>query len=94
MGEPTSVCPQKQTPEDLIARHEQITREHHQNCYNKDKFKWEWQTIDHLGIWAFGGDDKNKEPYFKDAKFSVPKAHNEKKEGWYCYIGPEPEFSS
>lgn len=80
--------------ETISERHERMTREHHQACYNKDKFKWEWCTIDHLGIWAFGGIDKKSTPYFLNAKFCVPQPDNKKEFGWYCYIGPQPEFIS
>lgn len=73
---------------------DQMQRDHHIACYSRSLFIWEWCTIDHLGIWAFGGADKKIAPFFKDAKFCVPKCPNEKKEGWHCYIGPQPEFMS
>lgn len=75
---------------DVLEKHEQAVREHHKDCYNKSYFKWEWQTVDHLGIWAFGGSDKNVNPHFISAEFMVPK--RDKVPGWYCYIGPQPEF--
>lgn len=68
--------------------------EHHVSCYNKSSFQWEWQTVDHLGIWAFGGANKDVAPRFKNAEFLVPVSHDDKVAGWYCYIGPEPQFDS
>jgi len=76
----------------LLDMHENMTRQHHTSCYNKTKFKWTWCTIDHVGIWAFGG--FKDAPSFTDAAFRVPVSHDEKKPGWYCYIGPEPEFET
>ena len=38
----------------------------------------------------YGGSDAK--PFFLDASFDVPKRECDKIEGWYCYIGPEPEF--
>lgn len=67
--------------------------EHHVSCYGKPSFVWEWCTVDHLGIWAFGGTDKDKTPRFIDAGFRVPVRHDDKTPGWYCYIGPEPHFN-
>ena len=74
----------------MLENYEAITRLHHTNCYNVSKFTWKWGTIDHVGIWAYGGSDAK--PFFLDASFDVPKRECDKIEGWYCYIGPEPEF--
>ena len=76
----------------LIDRHEKMTRAHHLRHYGVEKLKWEWGTIDHLGVWAFGGDNKEKSPVLKDIGVQVPKSSDEKIYGWYCYVGPIPEF--
>lgn len=79
---------------ETLKKHEEMTRQHHKSCYNKEKFRWEWTTISHLGIWAFGGHNKEKSPHFIDAAFKVPKREAEQVPGWYCYIGPQPEFEN
>ena len=77
---------------ELLAKMEECSRLHHTDCYNKPKFKWEWCKIDTCGIWAFGGLDQSKNPHFIDAAWRVPVKYDHQIEGWYCYIGPEPEF--
>lgn len=74
----------------ILEEHEKASRQHHQDCYNRSYFKWEWGTVTHLGIWAFGGSVKEKPPFFKSAAFVVPQS--DPVEGWICYIGPQPEF--
>jgi hypothetical protein len=76
----------------IMADIEQAYAKHHKACYNREKFKWEWCEIEHPGIWAFGGYDRKKPPEFISAYWAVPRP--EKDYGWYCYIGPKPEFES
>jgi hypothetical protein len=75
----------------IMADIERAYAQHHKDCYNREAFKWEWCEIEHPGIWALGGYDRNVAPEFKDAQWCVPAP--EKVPGWYCYIGPMPEFA-
>lgn len=77
---------------DLIDRHKEISRLHHLNHYGREKLKWEWGTIDHLGVWATGSGNKNETPTFMRIGVECPKQLSEKVSGWYCYVGPIPEF--
>ena len=54
----------------------------------KFEHEWVWGTLDHLGVWAFGGDGQR--PEFQSVSFQVPK--HDGVIGWYCYMGPMPEF--
>jgi hypothetical protein len=72
---------------------DKMEREHHVHHYNREKFEWVWGTIDHLGIWAFGGENKKVAPSFKNACFCVPPAPDKKISLWLCYLGPEPLFA-
>ena len=75
----------------FIMHHEALTRTHHKHHYGAEKLKWEWGTIDHLGLWAIGWGDKDDRPNLKTIQIECPKAHDEKVVGWYCYMGPIPE---
>jgi hypothetical protein len=65
--------------------------DHHEHYYGKKCFQFEWQTLDHLGIWAYGGRYKSKKPtHYKWLKICAP--YHDNVEGWFCYIGPIPDF--
>ena len=70
---------------------EEIDKDHHFWSYAKASFKFEWQAVEHIGVWAFGGDNKDLEPNVKEVSIIVPTL--EKKEGWYFYIGPIPNIN-
>ncbi len=78
----------------LITRHEEINRAHHKRHYGVEKLKWEWGTVDHLGVYAFGGGNKDAAPTFRYIQVECPKRESEKTLGWYCYVGPIPEFEA
>ena len=80
----------------MLDKYEQISKEHHKHHYGVEKFKWEWQNVHCLGVWAFGGNNKEGGPVSCNVEVSilVPKPSNESVEGWYCYIGPIPEFNN
>lgn len=67
---------------------EEIGRLHHKNCYNKEKFKWEWQDVHCIGIWASGGCGDT--PKFQSVHLRTPPENQVA--AWWCYIGPIPEF--
>lgn len=71
-----------------IEQIEEIGRLHHKNCYGKEKFKWERQDIHCVGIWAFGG--YGDSPKFERVALLTPPETSFP--GWWCYIGPVPEF--
>ena len=72
---------------------EKLSTAHHKHCYNREKFDWEWQTVHCLGVWAFGGNKVTPSSNFL-VEILVPKSSDEQVEGWYCYIGPIPKFST
>jgi len=75
----------------LMADHELACKKHHISSYGKEIFKWEWGTLDHEGIWAYGGNNKDLPAVLLGATLQVPCHDNV--EGWYCYIGPVPNFT-
>ncbi len=80
----------------ILDKYEQISKEHHKYHYGVEKFEWKWQTVHCLGVWAFGGNNKLNGPVSCNVEVSilVPKQANESVEGWYCYMGPIPEFTT
>lgn len=71
---------------------ERMYSEHHKSCYGGAEFEFTWCELDCPGIWAYGGPIQDEPPVFMWAKWSIPAA--ERKPGWYCYIGPRPEFKN
>lgn len=65
--------------------------EHHHH-YNREKFHFNWGTIDHPGIWACGGGRKDLPPVCVGVTAQIP--HPDKQEAWWAYIGPLPEFDN
>lgn len=76
-----------------LASIEEISRQHHIKCYGVEKYKIEWQTIDHIGVWLYcGNDEKPQSSWNIQVALMVPKPHSEKNPCWCCYMGPIPEF--
>lgn len=71
---------------------DRMDRTHHESCYGTTAFEFTWCELDCPGIWAFGGPLQDELPVFFWAKWSIPT--EERKPGWYCYIGPQPKFSN
>jgi hypothetical protein len=80
--------------ERIMQDHRKAIKLHHKACYNKEEFKWLWYAngIPHTGIWAFGGYNKDELPKLAEVLLAVPAS--DPQPGWYCYIGPIPEFSN
>lgn len=76
--------------EKMLKSLQETYRKHHEKCYNRTEFEFEWTTLAHPGIWVFGGSDKNVKPTVEYIKWCVPKEDEE--EGWYIYIGPRPSI--
>lgn len=84
---------QQKSAKELLDKIEKISAAHHKHHYNRERFKFEWQTLDHIGIWSYGGKDKDKIPTLaKWTKVCTP--YHDNVEGWFCYIGPLPEFTN
>lgn len=64
----------------------------HFRSYGKPKFRFEWGCVTHPGIWACGGGSQSSSPVLIDVAFQVPSQNPEY--GWWCYIGPRPEFEN
>jgi hypothetical protein len=69
-----------------------VEKEHHSTCYGVQEFEFFWGEADCPGIWAYGGPHKDAPPCLLWAKYLIPK--KDKTPGWFCYIGPRPEFSN
>ena len=69
-------------------------KQHHRNCYRREEFRWLWRPdgLNHTGVWAFGGNNKDVPPSLVWVKLTGPTLKTDC--GWYCYIGPIPEFSN
>lgn len=80
--------------ERIMQDHRKAMRLHHKSCYGVGEFRWLWREdgANHPGIWAFGGWHKDRLPILMEVRVSVPSSTPQP--GWYCYIGPIPEFSN
>lgn len=78
----------------LIQKVENCSRSHHVACYGKEKFQWVWQKVDTLGVYAYGGNKEEPNSWGMGVSIIVPKPEDESVAGWYCYIGPIPNFHS
>lgn len=75
---------------DILDRIETIAKKHHEASYGVSKFEIKWQTVDHIGVWAYCG--KDEFPDKTNVQVSVIVPQQIKELGWYCYMGPIPEF--
>lgn len=76
----------------MMQRHEEAYANHHKACYGKEKLTFEWTTPEHPGIWAMGGWIKDLAPIFLGVRWVVPVESGDTRLGWWCYLGPKPEF--
>lgn len=65
---------------------ELLALQEHRQRYNCDNFEFSWRTVDHIGLWAYGGRDKS--PKLETVSILIPEM--ESVPGWYSYIGPIP----
>lgn len=82
----------KRDLDDALQQLGRVYREHHRNHYNRDYFEWEWRTVVHTGVWAYGGNCQKTEPELISVSLKVP--DKEQLPGWYCYIGPTPSMQA
>lgn len=82
----------KRDLDDALQQLERVHREHHRNHYSRDYFEWEWRTVEHTGVWAYGGNCQKTEPELISVSLKVP--DKEQLPGWYCYIGPTPSMQA
>ena len=76
----------------MLQRHEEAYVNHHKACYGQEKLTFQWQLPEHPGIWAYGGKYQDDPPIFLGVRWIVPDAA--RPAGWWCYLGPVPEFSN
>lgn len=69
-----------------------VEREHQAACYGRDSLQFEWKKIEHTGVWAWGGPYKDEPPILLRVSLCVP--CNNEEYGWYCYLGPRPNFTN
>jgi hypothetical protein len=85
----------EKTADTILAELEADAIKHHTSCYNKPAFTFERTKPQHVGVYAYAGDDNQPETCEIEVGIYVPRGDSlpQHADGWYAYIGPIPEIA-